>query len=120
MNEKSNEITAIPKLLDILDVSGCIVTIDAMGCQREIAERIIDKKADYVLALKGNQGSLHKNVELFFQDQIERNFADSDVDTHKTVEVDHGRVEVREYWSVSSINWLEEKKGWKVIQDFTD
>ena len=116
VNEKSNEITAIPKLLEMLDLSGCIVTIDAMGCQKEIAKTIVDKNADYVLALKGNQGNLHENVELFFQDQIERDFADGDVDTHKTVDVDHGRVEVREYWSVSSINWLEERKGWKGLQ----
>jgi predicted transposase YbfD/YdcC len=116
VNEKSNEITAIPKLLEILDLSGCIVTIDAMGCQKEIAKTIIDKNADYVLALKGNQGTLHENVELFFQDHIERNFTDIDVDTHKTVDVNHGRVEVREYWSVNSIDWLEEKKGWKGLQ----
>jgi predicted transposase YbfD/YdcC len=116
VKEKSNEITAIPKLLEILDLSGCIVTIDAMGCQKEIAQTIIDKNADYVLALKGNQGTLHENVQLFFQDHIERNFRDGNVETHKTVDVDHGRVEVREYWSVSSIDWLEEKKGWKGLQ----
>lgn len=116
VDEKSNEITAIPKLLEILDLSGCIVTIDAMGCQKEIAKTIIDNKADYVLALKGNQGALYENVELFFQDHIERNFTDIDVDTHKTIDGDHGRVEVREYWSVTSIDWLEEKKGWKGLQ----
>ena len=116
VNEKSNEITAIPKLLEMLDLSGCVVTIDAMGCQKEIAKSIIKKDADYVLALKGNQGTLHENVDLFFQDQIERNFTDGDVDTHKTVDVDHGRVEVREYWSVNSIDWLEEAKGWKGLR----
>ncbi len=116
VNEKSNEITAIPKLLEMLDLSGCIVTIDAMGCQKAIAQTIVDKGAEYVLALKGNQGILHENVEVFFQDQIERNFAESDVDTHRTVDVDHGRIEVREYWSVSSINWLKEKKDWKSLQ----
>jgi|TARA_B100001971_G_C18176555_1_gene530265 predicted transposase YbfD/YdcC len=116
VNEKSNEITAIPKLLEVLDLSRCIVTIDAMGCQKAIAKTIIEKNADYVLALKGNQGTLHENVELFFQDQIERNFTDGDVDTHKTVDVDHGRVEVREYWSVNSIDWLEEAKGWKGLR----
>ena len=116
VNEKTNEITAIPKLLEILDLSGCIVTIDAMGCQKEIAKTIIDKNAEYVLALKGNQGTLHENVELFFQDQIERDFADTDVDTHKTVDADHGRVEVRQYWTVSSIDWLEEKKDWNGLK----
>ena len=116
VNEKTNEITAIPKLLEILDLSGCIVTIDAMGCQKEIAKTIIDKNADYVLALKGNQGNLHENVQLFFQDQIERDFADADVNAYRTVDNDHGRVEVREYWTVDSIDWLEEKNGWKGLQ----
>src|SRR5439155_18722368 len=64
VGEKSNEIVAIPKLLDMLAIEGAIVTIDAMGCQRDIAQKIIDKKADYVLALKGNQGSLREDVEL--------------------------------------------------------
>ena len=67
--EKSNEIVAIPKLLDMLAIEGAIVTIDAMGCQRDIAQKIIDKKADYVLALKGNQGSLREDVELFVAEQ---------------------------------------------------
>ena len=116
VNEKSNEITAIPRLLEILDVSGCIITIDAMGCQKDIAKTIVDKHADYVLALKGNQGTMHENVQLFFQDQIEGNFVDCDADRYKTVDTDHGRVEVREYWSVSSIDWLEEKQDWKGLR----
>ena len=116
VNEKTNEITAIPKLLEILDLAGCIITIDAMGCQKEIAKTIIDKNADYVLALKGNQGTLHENVQLFFQDQIERDFAETDVDAYRTVDSDHGRVDVRQYWTVSSIDWLEEKKSWKGLQ----
>jgi len=116
VNEKTNEITAIPKLLEILDLAGCIITIDAMGCQKEIARTIIDKNADYVLALKGNQGTLHENVQLFFQDQIERDFAETDVDACRTVDNDHGRVDVRQYWTVNSIDWLEEKKGWKGLQ----
>ncbi len=69
VTEKSNEIIAIPKLLDLLTIEGAIVTIDAMGCQREIAQKIIDKKADYILALKGNQGSLRDDVELFVAEQ---------------------------------------------------
>ena len=67
--EKSNEIVAIPKLLDMLAIEGAIVTIDAMGCQRDIAQKIVDKKADYVLALKGNQGTLREDVELFVAEQ---------------------------------------------------
>src|SRR5436305_3923851 len=73
--EKSNEIVAIPKLLEMLAIEGAIVTIDAMGCQRDIAQQIIDQKADYVLALKGNQGSLRDDVELFAAEQKARNFA---------------------------------------------
>ena len=72
--EKSNEITAIPELLDVLALKGCIVSIDAMGCQKEIAKKIVSKKADYVLALKGNQGNLHADVKTFFADAISNNF----------------------------------------------
>ena len=72
VTEKSNEIIAIPKLLDLLTIEGAIVTIDAIGCQREIAQKIIDKKADYILALKGNQGSLRDGVELFVAEQGRR------------------------------------------------
>ena len=70
--EKSNEIVAIPRLLDMLAIEGAVVTIDAMGCQREIAQKIIDKKADYILALKGNQGTLRDDVELFVDEQKDR------------------------------------------------
>ena len=73
--EKSNEITAIPKLLDLLEVAGAVVTIDAMGCQTEIAEKIVEKKADYVLAVKGNQPTLHEGIIDFFLDQMEDDFA---------------------------------------------
>ena len=74
VEQKSNETTAIPALLDVLEVAGCIITIDAMGCQKEIAAKIIGKKADYVLALKGNQGKLHEQVEQWFK-QARRNDA---------------------------------------------
>ena len=87
--EKSNEITAIPELLDLLTVKGAIVTIDAMGCQTEIAAKIIDKGADYVLALKGNQGTLRDDVELFFNEQKERGFADAAMSRHQTLEKSH-------------------------------
>ena len=72
--EKSNEITAIPELLKVLEIKGCIITIDAMGCQKNIAKTIVDKGADYVLSLKGNQGRLHDNVGLFFQEHQKENF----------------------------------------------
>ena len=74
--DKSNEITAIPKLLDMLTIKGAVVTIDAMGCQREIAAKIIEKEADYVLALKGNQGTLRDDVEEFFTEQKASKYAD--------------------------------------------
>ena len=104
VDEKSNEITAIPLLLRMLELSGCIVTIDAMGCQKEIAAAIIDKEADYVLSVKGKQPALHEPIELFFRDQIEREFRDYEgtesVATFRTVEKDHGRLDVRDYWIV--------------------
>jgi predicted transposase YbfD/YdcC len=84
--EKSNEIIAIPKLLDMLSIEGAIVTIDAMGCQRDIAQKIIDKKADYVLALKGNQGSLREDVELFVAEQKAKDFKDTTVSRAETID----------------------------------
>lgn len=102
---KSNEITAIPQLLQMLELSGSIVTIDAMGCQKEIAARIVEKKADYVLAVKRNQGTLHEQINSFFEDQLERDFKDyhekcEALGSCETIEHDHGRVDVRKYWIV--------------------
>jgi predicted transposase YbfD/YdcC len=114
--EKSNEITAIPKLLDILDVSGCIVTIDAMGCQKDIAAKIRDNNADYVLALKGNQGSLHEDVELFFQTEKANNFNEFKTDFHETTDGEHGRIEVRRYYTTDEISWLGADAEWKDIR----
>ena len=85
--EKSNEIVAIPKLLDMLALEGAIITIDAMGCQRAIAQKIIDKKADYVFGLKGNQGSLREDVEVFVAEQKARNFADTTISQAKRSEL---------------------------------
>ena len=82
--DKSNEIVAIPKLLDLLAIEGAVVTIDAMGCQRKIARKILDKGADYVLALKGNQGALRDDVELLFTEQKATGFADTKVSRHET------------------------------------
>ena len=95
MAEKSNEIIAIPNLLAMLAIEGAIVTVDAMGCQREIAQAILHKKADYVLALKGNQGSLREDVELFATEQKASAFADPKVTRDTTVDGDHGRIETR-------------------------
>ncbi len=112
VDEKSNEITAIPELLSVLDIQNCIITIDAMGCQRAIAQRIQAKGADYVLALKGNQGTLQEDVKLFFEDAEKHDFKDTDYDYYRTFDKDHGRIETREYWTVSDLNWLEQRQQW--------
>lgn len=112
-SEKSNEITAIPKLLEVLELEGCIVTIDAMGCQRDIAAKIIDKKADYVLSLKGNQGNLHDNIALFFDYAATNDFSGIDYDYYEASDGGHGRVEVRRHWTVSDLDWLDGKDRWK-------
>ena len=103
--EKSNEITAIPKLLEVLDLAGCIVTIAAMGCQTEIAAQIIDQEADYVLSLKGNQGQLHEDVEAMFAYFEKADFANIDHDYHQTVEKGHGRLEKRQCWVFEPQPW---------------
>jgi predicted transposase YbfD/YdcC len=98
VEEKSNEITAIPDLLKRLELRGCIVTIDAMGCQTAIADRIIAQDADYVLALKGNQGSLHEDVQWLLE-QAAVNFEGIDPDLTQTLEKGHGRLEIRRCWT---------------------
>ncbi len=111
-NEKSNEITAIPELLRLLSLKGCIVTIDAMGCQREIVKQIIEQQADYVISLKGNQGNLHQAVEEYFGWAEKTKFREIEVDYCETVEKGHGRLEVRRCWVTEDIEWLEEKANW--------
>jgi len=110
--EKSNEIVAIPALLDMLAIEGAIVSIDAMGCQRDIAAKIVDRKADYVLALKGNQGSLREDVELFAAEQKANDFKDTKVSRHQTVDGEHGRIETRTYTAFHDIAWLQERHDW--------
>lgn len=96
-DQKSNEITAIPDLLEILEIKGCLVTIDALGCQVDIAQKILDRKADYVLAVKGNQPTLHENIVRFFAEHVEDNFARVQAKQHQTSERGHGREEDRSY-----------------------
>jgi predicted transposase YbfD/YdcC len=110
--DKSNEIIAIPKLLDMLAIEGAIVTIDAMGCQRDIATKIVEKKADYVLALKGNQGSLRQDVEVFVAEQQAIGFKDTTVSQDKTVDGDHGRIETRKTTVIHDVAWLQERHNW--------
>ena len=112
VSEKSNEIVAIPALLEMLTIEGAIVTIDAMGCQRDIAAKILAKKADYVLALKGNQGTLREDVELFATEQKASGFKDTTVSRHETVDGDHGRIETRIYTAFHDVAWLQERHDW--------
>ena len=109
---KSNEITAIPDLLELLTLKGATVTIDAMGCQREIAAKIVAKDADYVLALKGNQSSLRDDVELFFTSHKESPFKDIAVSRHQTLEKSHGRIETRSVTALDQIDWLKKRHDW--------
>ncbi len=110
--EKSNEIVAIPKLLEMMAIDGAIVTVDAIGCQRAIAKQIIDKKADYVLALKGNQGSLRDDVEVFVAEQKANDFKDTTISRHETVDGDHGRIETRKTTVIHDVAWLQERHNW--------
>ena len=112
VDEKSNEIIAIPALLDMMAVEGAVITIDAMGCQRDIATKITAKKADYILALKGNQGTLREDVEVFANEQKTRGFKDTTISLHKTVDADHGRIETRNYTVIHDVGWLQERHKW--------
>jgi predicted transposase YbfD/YdcC len=112
-DDKSNEITAIPQLLEQLFIKGAIVTIDAMGTQKDIAAAIIEKEADYILALKGNQSSLHDDVKLFFQE----NSRDVKWDRHETVDAGHGRIETRICTVTEDIQWLKQQyPEWKNLR----
>jgi predicted transposase YbfD/YdcC len=112
VDDKSNEIVAIPRLLDLLAIDGAIVTIDAMGCQRAIATTILGKKADYVLALKGNQGSLREDVEVFVAEQKATGFQDTTISRDETVDGDHGRIETRRTTVIHDVAWLQERHDW--------
>jgi predicted transposase YbfD/YdcC len=112
VNEKSNEIVAIPALLDMMSIEGAVVTIDAMGCQRDIATKIIEKKADYIFSLKGNQGTLREDVEVFVAEQKAVNYSDSTISTHQTVDGDHGRIETRKYTVIDDVDWLQKRHQW--------
>jgi len=112
VDQKSNEITAIPKLLRMLEIAGCLVTIDAMGCQTEIAQTIIDSGADYVLAVKKNQPTLYDAVSWFFLTQREQDFANVRVSRYRTHEKGHGREETRWYYVCSAPGDLSDRKRW--------
>ena len=106
---KSDEITAIPTLLELMDIQGVTVTIDAMGCQKAIAKRIVDGGADYALALKDNHPTLHEDVALWLDSEINAGRLPVLEDE---IEKDHGRIEKRRYWLSNQINWLDNRGDW--------
>jgi len=110
--DKSNEIKAIPELLNDINIKGHIITTDAMGCQKDIVAMIAKRRADYVLALKGNQGSLQEDVALYFSD------ADllGKCAYHKTTQKARSSIETREYWQTDNISWLAQKKDWAKLK----
>ncbi len=115
--DKSNEITAIPKLLDLLDIKGATITTDAMGCQYKIADKIVSSEADYVLALKGSQGEFYDDVKLFLATQLDNQFLNCSHTVNESVNGDHGRIEQRKVWLTSDIDWLIERHPkWKTVK----
>lgn len=113
VDEKSNEITAIPKLLKLLALSGCIVVIDAIGTQTKIAQAIVDQGADYILAVKANQGNLQEDIQALFEDERKHDFEGTPYDYAKTVNKDHGRIEIRQCWTISDPEYLVCIRNWK-------
>jgi predicted transposase YbfD/YdcC len=122
--DKSNEITAVPELLRVLELSGCIVTTDAMGCQKKIAKEIVEADADYVLALKGNQEKVHEEVKSFLDATLEEKSrtrptgalvpkAVQTLQEFTTVEKDHGRLETRKYYQSDCLDWFADKEKWE-------
>lgn len=109
VDTKSNEITAIPALLDLLDVKGCVVTLDALGCQKAIAEKIVEKGGDYALALKANQGLFFEDVRMYLEDAHQEGFRDVPHTFHETTDYGHGRTETRRCWVVTQMDWLKER-----------
>jgi len=127
VDDKSNEITAIPELLRVLELRGCIVTIDAMGCQKKIAKEIIEADADYVLALKGNQETVHQEVKSFLDATLEQKKsarpkgaavprAVCGLQEFQTVEKDHGRIETRRYYQSESLEWFADRHKWEGLR----
>ena len=125
--DKSNEITALPELLRVLELTGCIVTVDAMGTQKKIAREIIEADADYVLALKGNHETVHAEVKTFLDDALAEAFKPRLVDAKlskaaaslavlETVEKDHGRIETRRYYQSAELDWFADRAKWEGLR----
>jgi predicted transposase YbfD/YdcC len=115
VDSKENEITALPALLQLLDLKGATVTIDAMGCQTAIASQIVDQGGDYVLALKSNQPTLHEDAKLLLDEGIAKGF-DGPHGYHEDVDKGHGRVEIRRVWATGDIEWFTGKDRWKGLR----
>jgi predicted transposase YbfD/YdcC len=115
-DEKSNEITAIPRLLNMIDLEGAVVTIDAAGCQKNIAAQIVQGKGNYVLALKGNQGKLHDDVRFVLDSHMQDDFASCPVSRHIEVEQGHGRLEARTYYQITAPTYLHGRSEWKDLK----
>ena len=115
-DEKSNEITAIPKLLGILAIEGCIVTIDAMGCQKQVAAKTIERGADYILAVKGNQPTLHAEIVAYFDEALEHAFEGVAHDYHESTQRAHGRVERRRVWTTDDLDWFRYRFDWSGLR----
>jgi predicted transposase YbfD/YdcC len=119
VDDKSNEITAIPQLLTVLDLHGCIVTIDAMGTQKAIAKPIVEQGGDYVLALKGNQGNLFEDVQQIFEQAQSHIFQGIEHDFYKTLESGHGRIEKRRCWSLGQVEGVIDADKWTQFASIT-
>jgi len=115
---KSNEITAIPKLLELLDLHGTVVSIDAMGCQKEIARAIVQGGGDYIFSLKGNQGTLHDEVSWWMDHAIAGQLREAKLDTYKQVKKDHGRLETRQVWCTHQVEWFADRGQWEGLAGF--
>jgi predicted transposase YbfD/YdcC len=112
--DKSNEITAVPALLRGLELAGCIVTADALHCQKATAKEIVEADADYVLALKGNQGTAHAEIKEYLDDAITR--ADPALAAFETVEKGHGRIETRHFWQSAHLRWFTDRAEWENLR----
>ncbi len=115
---KSNEIKAIPRLLELLELEGATVTIDAMGCQKKIAGQIVEQGGDYVLALKGNQGTLYEEVKLFLDQGIGTDFKGIEHDFDEQTDGGHGRIEIRRTWVTREVDWFEDRAQWPGLRSF--
>lgn len=114
--EKSNEITAVPELLQVLELSGCIVTLDAMGCQTAIVEQIVNQDADYVICVKGNQSNLESDIREYFDWALTEPFQQTSYSHYQETDGNHGRIEVRRYYASQDIEWLRKKESWKGLK----